>query len=535
MLGHSPIGVSKDWLDHNRLGCDFSLRLRQNDVPMTNLSNVFRTRWRDAWNSHALAPPGGRAVTYGELDRLSAQMARLLRGHGLNPGERVVAQIDKSVGGVVLYLAVLRAGGVFVPLNPAYTPAELSYFLKDAQPFAFFGRPGCEGASEAARRGARVPYFGTVDPAIAIDATGIRDDADEAVPRADEDLAAIVYTSGTTGRSKGAMITHSNLASNALALHRIWGFTPGDVLLHALPIYHVHGLFVALHTAFLNGSKIVFHEKFDAGALRRDLPLASVLMGVPTFYTRLLDAGITREECAHMRLFVSGSAPLTRETFAAWEARTGKPILERYGMTETGMIASNPLGGARVAGTVGYALPGVRVRIADDEGREIARGEIGTIEVKGPNVFSGYWRMPEKTAQEFRADGYFITGDLGTMEEDGRVAIVGRAKDLIIAGGLNIYPKEIEEVLDAVAGVAESAVVGVPHAEMGEGALAVLVPAAKGAAVSDAVLQAALDARLARFKHPRKFVWVEALPKNAMGKVEKAALRERYKDAYRSA
>ncbi len=329
------------------------------------------------------------------------------------------------------------------------------------------------------------------------------------------------------------MISHGNLASNALALHRIWGFEPRDVLLHALPTYHVHGLFVALHTAFLNASKIIFHDKFDAAAVRRDLPQASVLMGVPTFYTRLLDAGITREECAHMRLFISGSAPLTRETFAAWEERTGKPILERYGMTETGMITSNPLDGARIAGTVGYALPDVCVRIAGEDGHTMRCGEIGTIEVRGPNVFSGYWRMPEKTVSEFRADGFFITGDLGTMEHDGRVSIVGRAKDLIIAGGLlNIYPKEIEEVLDAVEGVGESAVVGVPHAEMGEGAIAVLVPAKAGARVDDAVLQAALDARLARFKHPRKFIWVEALPRNAMGKVEKAVLRERYKNVY---
>ena len=480
--------------------------------------------------------PGGAALSYAGLDRLSAQFARRLQELGAAPGERVVAQIDKSIGAAALYLGCLRAGAVFVPLNPAYTAGEVEYFVKDAEPCLFVGRPESAAHLEAARN-AGVPRLATMNTSsvhgLFAEALAAKP-LEETAPRESRDLAAIVYTSGTTGRSKGTMISHGNLASNALALHRLWGFVPGDVLLHALPIYHVHGLFVALHTAFLNASKILFLPSFEVGAVRRALPEASILMGVPTFYTRLLDAGIARDECTHMRLFISGSAPLTAQTFAAWEARTEKPILERYGMTETGMIASNPLEGARIAGTVGYALPDVCVRIADAEGRELARGEAGTIEVKGPNVFEGYWRLPEKMRSEFRADGYFITGDLGTMSADGRVSIVGRAKDLIIAGGLNIYPKEIEEVLDAVPGVGESAVIGVPHPEMGEGALAVLVPAKAGAPLPDTALQAVLDSRLARFKHPRRFIWVEALPRNAMGKVEKAALRERYRDTYQA-
>jgi malonyl-CoA/methylmalonyl-CoA synthetase len=498
---------------------------------VTNLYSLFQRRWRRRWDTPAFILPDGRTQSFAELDELSARFAAALSKRGVTQGARVVAQIEKSVGGVALYLACLRLGAVFVPLNPAYTEREIRYFLGDAEPAVFIRQPKeCIEGHEA--HAPRIEVLAT-SPREGLWAEALQTPPHGAVaPRFDEDLAAIVYTSGTTGRSKGAMLTHGNLASNALTLHKLWAFVPGDTLLHALPIYHVHGLFVALNTSFLNATPQIFLEKFDVEAVRRLLPASSVLMGVPTFYSRLLAAGITQQECAHMRLFISGSAPLIPPVFEAWAERTGRPILERYGMTETGMITSNPLEGERLAGTVGYALQNVRVRIADADGHELARGEVGTIEVHGPNVFRGYWRMPEKSAAEFRADGYFITGDLGTMSVDGRIAIAGRAKDLIIAGGLNIYPKEIEEVLDAVPGVLESAVIGVPHAEMGEGALAVLVPAKAGATLADTALQAALSCRLARFKHPRRFFWVEALPKNAMGKVEKAVLRERYKDTY---
>ncbi|MFO1186128.1 MAG: AMP-binding protein [Alphaproteobacteria bacterium] len=471
---------------------------------MANLYAMICERWRLRRNEPAFILPGDRRVTHAELEAQVLALDGWLGERSVGRGDRLVAQIGKSISGVALYLACLRRGAVWVPLNTAYTSSEVEYFLEDAEPKLFLSSVP-DAAGSAGRHG-------------------------EPIERGEDDLAAIVYTSGTTGRSKGAMLTHGNLASNALALHALWDFRSDDVLLHALPIYHVHGLFVALHTSFLNATPQIFLEKFDAAEVRRHLPKATVLMGVPTFYTRLLEAGISREECAHMRLFISGSAPLTPQVFEAWEKRTGKPILERYGMTETGMITSNPLEGARIAGTVGFPLPGIEVRAADGVGGEVPRGETGVIEVRGPNVFKGYWRRPEKTAEEFRTDGFFITGDVGVMARDGRVAIVGRAKDVIISGGLNIYPKEIEDVLDAVAGVAESAVVGVPHAEMGEGVVAILVPAVEP--IADAVLQDALDVRLARFKHPRRFVWVEALPRNAMGKVQKAALRQRFANAY---
>lgn len=473
---------------------------------MTNLYALFRERWQARWNAPAFNLPDDRRVTFAGLDAEILALDAWLAAQGVGRGDRIVAQIEKSVRGVALYLACLRRGAVWVPLNTAYTRSEVEYFLKDAEPKLFLSKAP-DDLNPAGRPG---------DPAAC----------------GDDDLAAVVYTSGTTGRSKGAMITHGNLASNARALCGLWGFRPDDVLLHALPVYHVHGLFVALHTSFLNATPQIFLEKFDAAEVRRHLPNATLLMGVPTFYTRLLEAGIAREECAHVRLFISGSAPLTPQVFEAWEKRTKKPILERYGMTETGMIASNPLDGERIAGTVGFALPGVEVRVAGGDGREVARGETGVIEVRGPNVFKGYWRRPDKTAEDFRKDGFFITGDVGVMAADGRVAIVGRAKDVIIAGGFNIYPKEIEDVLDAVPGVAESAVVGVPHPEMGEGAVAVLVAAGAAGRPGDRALQAALDEKLARFKHPRKFYWVDGLPRNAMGKVQKALLRERFRDSY---
>jgi malonyl-CoA/methylmalonyl-CoA synthetase len=482
----------------------------------------------------ALDAPG-RAWTYAELHALAGRFAGLMTAEGAEPGDRVVVQVDKSVGAVALYLGCLRAGLVFVPLNTAYTPAEVEAFLADCRPRLFFCRPEAEAdlAPVAARCGVAgllaLPADAEVDPWAAGKSPAA---VPAPAPRGPGDLAAICYTSGTTGRSKGAMLTQENLISNAQTLIEIWGMTADDVLLHALPIYHVHGLFVALHTAFLAGAKVIFLPGFDAVEARARLREASVMMGVPTFYSRLMDEpGFGREDAAHMRLLISGSAPLTAQASDAFFEATGHRILERYGMTEAGMITSNPLDGERIAGTVGFALPDVEVRVCDEAGAELPRGEAGVLEVRGPNVFAGYWEMPEKTAEEMRPDGFFVSGDVAVMDEAGRVSIVGRAKDLIISGGLNIYPKEIEQVLDAVDGVAESAVVGAPHPDMGEGVVAVLVAEAD-ARPSDEALQAALDAGLARFKHPRRFVWVDALPRNAMGKVQKAVLREQVADAY---
>lgn len=416
-------------------------------------------------------------------------------------------QAEKSVEGALLYLAALRAGLIYVPLNTAYTAAELAWFIADAEP-ALIVASG---------------HLGLADLAVTPGAF-------ETVPRSSDDLAAILYTSGTTGRSKGAMLSHANLSSNALVLKDAWRWQPGDVLIHALPIYHVHGLFVALHGALLNGSTMLWHKGFDADAVIDDMAHATILMGVPTFYTRLIaNPRLNRESAANMRLFVSGSAPLLESTFAEFKHRTGQRILERYGMTEAGMICSNPYDGERIAGTVGFPLPGVEARVCDEAGGELPRGQPGVLEIRGPNLFKGYWRQPEKTAEELRPDGFFITGDVATMAADGRVAIVGRAKDLIIAGGLNIYPKEIELAIDALPGVGESAVIGVPHPDLGEAVVAVVTRT--DPALDEAGLLAGL-ASLARFKRPRRIVFADALPRNAMGKVQKAALRSAYADLF---
>lgn len=477
-----------------------------------------------------LVRDGTSVLRYDELDRAIGRMAARLRAAGAAPGDRILVQVEKSVEAVILYLAAVRAGIVFVPLNTGYTAGELRYFLGDAEPRLLVCSP--ERAAELTPIAAEI---GATTLTLGEDGTGtlLDDMPDEVlllVERGDDDLACILYTSGTTGRSKGAMLTHGNLASNALTLNQLWRIDAHDVLIHVLPIYHVHGLFVALHCALLAGATILFHSRFDPAAVLADLPRATLFMGVPTNYVRLLDQpGLTREICANMRLFISGSAPLLAETHVRFAETTGHRILERYGMTETGMIASNPYDGERLAGTVGYALPGVSVRIADDAGREVPHGHPGVLEVQGPNVFAGYWRNPEKTAQDFRADGYFITGDVATQETDGRVTLVGRAKDLIISGGLNIYPKEIELLIDALPGVEESAVIGVPHPDFGEGVVAVIT-AAGGAVPEEATILAALQGELARFKLPKRVVLVDALPRNAMGKVQKAELRRRYAD-----
>ncbi len=481
-----------------------------------------------------LVLPDGRAWSYRDVNRASGRMANLLRALGLKPGDRVAAQVEKTPEALVLYLAALRAGMVFLPLNPAYQRHELEYFLGDAEPGLFVCRPQArEVAAEAARR-AGVPQVLELDDrgrGSLIEAAAPHADGFATAARGDGDLAAILYTSGTTGRSKGAMLSHGNLASNAEVLHRYWAFCPGDVLLHMLPIFHVHGLFVAIHTALLNGSAMLWEPKFDAKRALALLPRATVFMGVPTYYVRLLqEPGFGREACRNMRLFVSGSAPLLKETFDEFRSRAGHTILERYGMTETGMLTSNPYDGERRGGTVGYPLPGTGLRIVDDAGQELAPGEVGHIQVRGPNVFSGYWRMPEKTREEFTADGWFRTGDMGSRDRDGYVCISGRSKDLVISGGLNVYPKEIEEVIDALPGVGETAVIGLPHPDFGEAVTAVVARQknAAGAALTEAGIIAAVKGELANFKVPKRVFLVDDLPRNTMGKVQKNLLRDRY-------
>jgi malonyl-CoA/methylmalonyl-CoA synthetase len=478
----------------------------------------------------------GASMSYGQLFERAGRAARALADLGVEPGDRVAVQIDKSPDMIVLALACLKAGAALLPLNGAYTLAELEYFLTDATPALTICRPESKAAvSELAQKlslraveslGAN--RDGTLADRIAAAASEL-----PTVARAADDLAAVLYTSGTTGRSKGAMLTHENLASNAEVLVDLWRFTADDALIHALPVFHTHGLFVATNVALLAGATMIFQPSFKADAVIDAMPRATSLMGVPTFYTRLIDhPGLTRASTAHMRLFVSGSAPLLGETHRRWRETTGHAILERYGMTETNMITSNPYEGERRAGTVGFPLAGVSLRIADpDSGAPGEAGEIGVIEVKGPNVFRGYWRAPVKTAAEFRPDGFFITGDLGKIDADGYVHIVGRAKDLVISGGENVYPKVVEAAIDAIPGVVESAVIGLPHRDFGEGVTAVVVCTA-GAQLSESDVLAGLKGRLAGFQTPKRVIFLDALPRNAMGKVQKAALREAYKTIY---
>jgi malonyl-CoA/methylmalonyl-CoA synthetase len=478
----------------------------------------------------------GDTLTYGELWTGVGKLARVLVNSGVRAGDRVAVQVEKTPAALMLYLACLKAGAAYLPLNTAYTPAEIGYFLADAEPALFVCDPARKEALSEAVRDARVAAVETLD------ARGEGSLADrmraaaplrESVARRPDDLAAILYTSGTTGRSKGAMLSHENLASNARTLTQYWRFSAKDVLIHALPIFHTHGLFVATNVILMAGASMIFLPKFDADEVLALMPRATSLMGVPTFYTRLVShPGLTREAVKGMRLFISGSAPLLAETHREFEERTGMAILERYGMTETNMNTSNPYVGPRIAGTVGKPLPGVELRIADPEtGESLPRGEIGMIEVKGPNVFSGYWRMPEKTKSEFRKDGFFITGDLGRIDEKGYVHIVGRGKDLIITGGFNVYPKEVETEIDALPGVIESAVIGVPHPDFGEGVTAVVV-VKPGSDVSEPGVLAAIAPRLAKFKCPKRVIIVDDLPRNTMGKVQKNVLREMHKGLY---
>lgn len=473
-----------------------------------------------------------RWYTYGHIDHVTARFAATLAAKGVKPGDRVAAQVPKSLEALMLYLATIRAGAVFLPLNTAYTAAEVDYFIGDAEPSLFLCDPksldGYIGIAEKYR--IHLDSFGVwrspdVSAGTFFDAAEAQAPSFATVSRGPNDLAAILYTSGTTGRSKGAMLSHKNLLSNAETLAEAWRFTSDDRLIHALPIYHTHGLFVASNTVMKTGGQLIFLPKFDPDTIIDHLPNATSMMGVPTFYTRLLTHdGFTEEATEQMRLFTSGSAPLLAETHRAFEERTGHRILERYGMTETNMNTSNPYEGERRAGTVGFPLPDVELRIVDENASPVEQGEIGTIEVRGDNVCQGYWRMPEKTKEEMREDGYFITGDLGMVDEDGYVVIVGRGKDLIITGGFNVYPKEVESAIDDLSGVDESAVVGVPHPDFGEGVVAVVV----GEGIDEAAILDALSDKLAKFKQPKRVFFVDALPRNTMGKVQKNVLREEH-------
>ena len=500
---------------------------------MTNLYSRLEACFPDDSDAVFAWLPGGETLSYVALEAASARYANALGALGVAPGDRVAVQVGKNAEMLLLYLGCLRAGAVLLPLNTAYVACELQYFLDDAEPALVVCDPadagsiaglvagGCAVHTMGGEDGGTLPAFARAQPS-----------SFDTVSRRDDDLAAILYTSGTTGRSKGAMLSHGNLASNAFTLREAWRFTADDVLLHALPIFHTHGLFVATNVVLAAGASMIFVPEFQIDAMIDAIGRATVMMGVPTFYTRLLgDSRFTRELTAHMRLFVSGSAPLPADVHEEFSDRTGHAILERYGMTETNMNTSNPYEGDRVAGTVGPALPGVNIRITDPQsGAVLPQGEIGMIEISGPNVFQGYWRMPERTASEFR-DGYFISGDLGFIDARGYVSIVGRQKDLIIAGGFNIYPAEVENVIGNLPAVREVAVIGLPHPDLGEGVAAVVVPRRAEDADAPALL-AQLAGRLARFKQPRAVIFVDSLPKNAMGKIQKAALRDQYRDHF---
>ena len=491
----------------------------------TYFSRGFRSRPSETF----LQVDDGTSYTYADLERETARIAAFLTGLGLRKGDRVAAQVEKSPQALFLYLGTLRAGLCFLPLNTAYQRAELAYFLKDAEPRVVVCRT--QSAAPLARLCSEtgVPHLYSLDEqgrgTLADALAGVAPDFDDAM-LTEDDLAAIVYTSGTTGRSKGAMVTHRNLTSNGQVLKDSWRFTENDVLLHALPIFHVHGLFVAMHTTLIAGARILFHRRFDAKAVLAALPGATVMMGVPTFYTRLLaEPALTPDAVRNVRVFISGSAPLLLDTSKEWQSRTGHTILERYGMSEAGMITSNPYEGERRGGTVGFALPGVSVRVAAADGRALGPGEPGEVQIRGPNVFAGYWRMPEKTREEFTADGWFHTGDVGQWSADGYLSIVGRAKDLIISGGYNVYPKEIELVIDALQGVVESAVIGVPHPDFGEAVTAMVVQH-DDAALDEAAVIAHVKSQIANYKVPKRVVFVKELPRNAMGKVQKNVLRD---------
>ena len=500
-----------------------------------NLFAALRAAFPQDLDAVAVETDNGLAYSWRDLDRGTAMIANLLQSLGIEEGARIAVQVEKSVEAMMLYLATLRAGYVFLPLNTAYQKAEIEYFVGNAEPAVVVCTPGNFGwVSKIAFQAGTQHVFTLGDDRTGslLERAAKHSDQQQPVQRRDDDLAAILYTSGTTGRSKGAMLTHGNLLSNAQVLKTYWGWREGDVLIHALPIFHVHGLFVAIHGALLNGSPMLWLAKFDPKKVIERLPRATVFMGVPTLYVRMLaEPALTKDRCSHMRLFISGSAPLLIETFNEWQERTGHTILERYGMSETVMLTSNPYDakdGERRGGTVGFPLPGVGLRVRGDDGQDLPAGEIGGIQVKGPNVFKGYWRMPEKTKEEFTDDGWFRTGDVGKVDARGYVTIVGRSKDLIISGGYNVYPAEVEGYLNELPGVAESAVIGVPHPDFGEVGVAVVVPR-PGAKVEPEQLIATLKSQLANFKIPKRCFVADALPRNTMGKVQKNLLREQHK------
>ena len=507
--------------------------------PDHNLFAALRAAFPADLDAVAIETDNGLFYTWRDLDQGTAKLANLLVSLNLPAGSRIAVQVEKSVEAAMLYLATLRAGYVFLPLNTAYQSGEMEYFVGNAEPALVVCSPQNFGwVSKIAFTAGTQNVFTLGDDRTGslLDRAAHCSDTHTSVPMQADDLAAILYTSGTTGRSKGAMLTHGNLLSNAQVLKDYWGWKPGDVLIHALPIFHVHGLFVALHGALINGSKMIWLSKFDPKLVVRKLPEATVFMGVPTLYVRLLaEPGLTKEAVRTMRLFIAGSAPLLIETFNEWRARTGHTILERYGMSETIMLTSNPYAAdtrhgqqaERRGGTVGFPLPGVSLRVQGDDGQVLPTGEIGGIQVKGPNVFKGYWRMPEKTVEEFTADGYFKTGDVGKVDERGYAVIVGRSKDLIISGGYNVYPAEIEATINDMPGVAESALVGVPHPDFGEVGVAVVI-AKPGVTLQPDAITAALKASLANFKIPKRCFVVPELPRNTMGKVQKNLLRNQY-------
>ncbi len=508
-----------------------------------NLFGALRAAFPADLDQIAIETDQGLCYSWRDLDRASAMMANLLGSLAIPAHSRVAVQVEKSVEALILYLATLRAGHVFLPLNTAYQSAEIEYFIGNAEPAVVV----CSGknfgwVSKLAFQAGTQHVFTLNDDRTGtlLDRAAAQSDRHQMVPRQADDLAAILYTSGTTGRSKGAMLSHGNLWSNAVTLKDYWGWVPGDVLIHALPIFHVHGLFVAIHGAMLNGSKMLWHARFDPKRAIADMPRASVFMGVPTLYVRMLaEPSLNRQAVAKMRLFIAGSAPLLIETFQEWQQRTGHTILERYGMSETIMLTSNPYRAdarhgnqtERRGGTVGFPLPGVSLRVRDDQGQYCGVDEIGGIQVKGPNVFGGYWRMPEKTAEEFTPDGYFKTGDVGKIDARGYITIVGRSKDLIISGGYNVYPAEIEGFINDMPGIAESAVVGVPHPDFGEVGVAVVIPKPGAHLDADAIISQ-LKSRLANFKIPKRCFVVDELPRNTMGKVQKNLLREQHKGLF---
>ncbi|GEK73808.1 MULTISPECIES: malonate--CoA ligase [Halomonas] len=502
-----------------------------------NLFLQFEAHFRQTPDKTLIDTPDGRRYAYGEVLETSRRLAGVLQSLDVQSGDRVAVQVDKSPEAIMLYLACLQAGAVYLPLNTGYTGAEIAYFLGDAAPQLYVCPPArASDANRFYQEGlvVHVESLGTAGDGSLMERAADAEPMTEIACLEADDLAAILYTSGTTGRSKGAMLSHANLASNSRALAEAWRFTADDHLLHALPIFHTHGLFVACNIVLTVGASMTFLPRLDVEQLLDLMPRATVLMGVPTFYTRLLQSPrLDREAVANMRLFVSGSAPLLAETHDQFRERTGHVILERYGMTETNMNTSNPYDGERRPGTVGFPLPGSEVRITDrDSGAELPRGETGRVEVRGDNVFRGYWQMPEKTRSEFRDDGFFITGDLGRIDADGYLHIVGRDKDLVISGGYNVYPKEVEQLIDELPGVAESAVFGVGHPDLGEGVTAVIVAREGEVAPDEAAVQAALADRLARYKQPKRVFTIEALPRNVMGKVQKNQLRDAYADLY---